>query len=138
MADLDLKVEGALQAETDEIVTLGVVSVINFTGKLKGRVVLDMEPGVAIAATQNITSITYNSETNKMVLATIAEVNNIICGIAITPINNALKLKLWMSPPYVFAANNAVICIPKLSSTSLNISTLYGKMRLNMAFEKGD
>ena len=137
MAGLDVKLEGAMHSECDEMMTLGVVSVINFNGKLTGRVLLDMEPHVAISAAQNITSSTqYVSERDTMVLAVISEMNNILCGKAIAPINNKLGLKLWMSPPYVFAGKDTTICIPKVPSTSLNYTTIYGKLRLNLAFEK--
>ena len=72
-----------------------------------------------------------------MVMATVSEMNNIISGKAIAPLNNDLGIKLWMSPPYVFSGENPIICIPKLNSASLSYTTKYGKLKFNIAFEKG-
>lgn len=137
MANIEATLVGALNTETEEIETMGVTSVISFTGKIKGRVMLDLEPSLALAVAENITGSIYDSIKDPMVMAAISEINNIISGKAIAPLNNELGLKLWMSPPYVFSGENAIICIPKLNSASLSYSTKYGNLKFNIAFEKG-
>lgn len=137
MAGIVVKLESTVISEYEQIPVLGVVSVINFHGKIKGRVLIDMEPIVAITIAENLLRERFSNEKDKMVLATVSELNNIICGRAILPINNDLGFKLVMSPPYVFTGKKATICISKIPSASFIYSTLYGqKVKLNVAFEK--
>lgn len=136
MAGIEVKLESTVNSEYEEIAALGVVSVINFHGKIKGRVLLDMAPNLAITIAQNLMSEQFDDERDSMVLATVSEMNNIICGKAMVPINNELGLKLWMSPPYVFTGTDTMICISKIPSASFIYYTRYGKVKLNIAFER--
>ena len=138
MANMEVSLKGAFGSESDEIVSYGVTSIINYTGKVKGRFLLDMEPGVALAAAQNVTGMGYESVKDIMVLATISEMNNIIAGGAISTLNNLYSLGLWLAPPFVFTGKDAVICIPKVSSASVDCTTLYGKLKVNVAFERSE
>jgi chemotaxis protein CheX len=138
MADLKLDVIGAISTENEEIVSLGVTSIITYAGKMKGRSMLDMEPVLALALAQNITGSCYTAVKDPMVLATVSELNNIISGGAISALNNTYGLNLWLAPPIVFAGSNCIICIPKIASASINCTTLYGKLRINIAFEGGN
>ena len=135
MAGLDLEVTGAFSFENEEIASLGVTSIITCTGKLKGRFLIDMEPALALALAQNITGASYSDIKDPMVMATVSELNNIISGSAISVFNNTYGLNLWLAPPIVFAGKNTVICIPKISSSSIDCATRYGKLKLNIAFE---
>lgn len=137
MANLKLDVVGAVTSENEEIVSMGVTSIITCTGKLKGRSMLDMEPALALALAQNIIGSAYTNVKEPMVLATVSELNNIISGGAISALNNAYGLNLWLAPPVVFAGRNCIICIPKLASASIDCVTLYGKLKINIAFEGG-
>ncbi len=138
MANLKLDVVGAVNSESEEIVSMGVTSIITCTGKMKGRCMLDFEPELALALAQNITGTAYTNVKDPMVLATVSELNNIISGGAISSLNNAYGLNLWLAPPIVFSGKNCIICIPKLASASINCTTLYGKLKINIAFEGGN
>ena len=136
MANIDVTVTNIICSENDSIYSYGVSSIISCVGKIKGRLLLDMEQAVALAIAQNITGIYYTSVKEYMVLASISEVNNIIAGNAVTMINNMYSLGLRLAPPIVFAGKDSVICIPKISSSSLDCTTRYGKMKINVAFER--
>lgn len=136
MADIDIAVSGTFQDEEDSIASYGVSSIISFAGKVKGRFLLDMEPGVALTIAQNITGVYYNSPKDNMVLASISELNNTIAGDGITNLNNTYSLSLRLAPPVVFTGKDTVISIPKIPSASLHCTTRYGKLRINVAFER--
>lgn len=137
MADIDAVVDGASYIEKEEIASYGISSVISYAGKVKGRLLLDMEPSLAMTIAQNISGIYYPSVKDYMVLATISELNNIIAGDGITRLNNQFPLVLRLAPPIVFAGKDTIISIPKIQSTSVEFTTNYGRLKLNAAFERG-
>ncbi|HEY8499050.1 MAG TPA: chemotaxis protein CheX [Clostridia bacterium] len=137
MANIKVYIEGAFSSETEEIVSYGVSSIINYTGRIKGRFLLDMQPSVALTLTQNILGEYYSNVRDEMVLATISEMNNVIAGNAVSALNNRYSLGLWLSPPYIFTGKNAVIMLPRIQSASVGCNTLYGKLKVNIAFERG-
>ena len=136
MANMDVVFKGAFGSESDEIASYGVTSVITYTGKIKGSFLINLEPGLALAVAQNVNGIYYDSVKDSMVLATISEMNNIIAGNAISTLNNMYSLGLWLAPPYVFTGRDAIICIPKIPSASIDCQTIYGKLKVNVAFER--
>ncbi len=138
MANMKVDILGAFCSETEEFMSYGVSSIINYTGKIRGRFLLDMEPGVALSITQNVMGVYYDNVKDSMVLAAISEMNNIISGNAVSVLNNAYSLGLWLSPPYIFTGKNALIALPKIQSASVECNTLYGKLKVNVAFERGE
>lgn len=136
MADIDVNVTGALSSGDESIMSYGVSSIISCTGKIKGRLLLDMEQSLAVAIAQNITGYAYTSAKEYMVLASVSELNNIIAGNAITQINNQYSLGLRLAPPVVLTGRDVRISIPKISSASLDCVTKYGKLKINVAFER--
>lgn len=136
MSNVSVSYDGEFYGENDDIVSYGVSSIISFSGLFIGRLLIDMEPGLALTIAQNINGNSFTSVKDDMVLATISELNNIIAGDGITQLNNSMNLKLRLAPPIVFAGNNPVICIPKISSQSINCTTQYGKIKFNIAFER--
>ncbi len=138
MAGIRAEVSNAFGSEMHEFESLGVTSVIHYTGKIRGRFLLDMEPGLALTATQNISGAIYGSVRDSMVLAAISELNNIISGSAISALNNEYQLGLWLSPPYIFTGSSCLIALPRMQSASVDCRTLYGKLKINVAFERSD
>ena len=136
MADIDVQITNSINTENESILSYGVSSIISCVGKIKGRLLLDMEQSLAIAIAENITGVCYTSAKEYMVLATVSEINNMIAGNAITVINNAYSLGLRLAPPIVFTGKDTIICIPKISSSSLDCTTKYGKLKINVAFER--
>ena len=62
MAELEVKLVGTVTSEEEEIEALGVVSVINFNGRIKGRVLLDMAPKLALYIAQKLMAEEYEDE----------------------------------------------------------------------------
>ncbi|MCX7711996.1 MAG: chemotaxis protein CheX [Clostridia bacterium] len=137
MASIEVEPAGAFYSESDDIISYGVTSIISFAGNIKGRLLLDMEEGLAMKIAENINMQSFSNVRDYMVLASISELNNIVSGDAITALNNSHSLGLRLAPPIVFAGKGAAICIPKISSVSLDCTTKHGKLKLNVAFERG-
>jgi len=137
MTSIDVETEGDFQPENNDIISYGVTSIINFAGKVKGRLLLDMEPDLAVDIAGRLTNEAYSSPKEHMVLAAISEINNIIAGDANTFLNNTYGLGLRLTPPVVFTGNKAIISIPKIPSVSIACRTSSGKLKVNIAFEGG-
>ncbi len=138
MANIKVKGRQAFYPEDKVLVSKGVTSIITFAGKVKGRLVLDMEQELAAAVAKNITGYTFDSIKDNQLLATIAEFNNIVAGDGVTSLNNKHSLGLNLIPPVAFSGKGAVICIDKMPSASVECKTQYGTLRLNVAFEGED
>ena len=137
MADLEVEVKSDLYAENEDLVSLGVTSIINFIGNIKGRLLLDMEPALAMQIAKNINQEDFESVKDMLVMASISEMNNIIAGDANTTLNNEFELKLRLAPPIVFTGKNAIISIPRIPSVSIDCNTTAGRLKVNIAFEGG-
>lgn len=135
MAGIEVGFEGDFYDETEELTSLGVSSVISFAGKIRGRLVLDMEPALALAFAGKINDREFTTEREVMVLMSVSELNNIVAGDANTYLNNQFHLGLRLAPPVVFAGNKAIIHTPRIPSASLSCITPYGKLKVNVGFE---
>ncbi len=136
MANIKAKEKKSFSPEDKVLTSKGVTSIINFSGKVKGRLVLDLEQELAAAVAENITGKVFDSAKDNKLLSAIAEFNNIVAGDGITSLNNKYSLGLNLIPPVVFSGKGAVICIDKMPSASAECSTQYGTVRINVAFER--
>lgn len=117
--------------------SLGVASVITFSGKIKGRFILDLSPALALTMANRMTGESNTSIKDKLFLAGISEMNNIIAGDANTYLNNIYGLSLRLAPPIVFSGKNMMIAASKLESVSVDCGTSFGELKLNIAFQGG-
>lgn len=136
MANIEAAANEESYEEKNEIQSKGVTSVISYSGKINGRLMIDMEQSTAVSLTRRVTGTSYETAKEQMVLSTISELNNIVAGDGLTNINNKFSLGLRLVPPFVFTGNKTLICLDKIPSESLNFSTEYGEIRLNIAFER--
>jgi chemotaxis protein CheX len=137
MADIDLELNGLPDIGEGEVLSYGVASVINFSGKIKGRFVIDMEPGLALTIAGNMLGEECRETKDRMLLAAISEMNNIIVGDANTNINNKYSLGLRLATPIVLAGKNIIIATPQISFAALVGKTAYGNIRLNIGYQGG-
>ncbi|MGE5582301.1 MAG: chemotaxis protein CheX [Bacillota bacterium] len=137
MADVEVEISGYFYPESDDIISYGVSSIITFMGKIRGRLVLDMDPELALKIAGNINSEEYKTAKDINVLTSISELNNIVAGHANTYLNNNYSLGLRLAPPVVFTGKKPIICIPKITSESIDCYTKFGRLRVNVAFEGG-
>lgn len=138
MLDLDIKGMDSLKEEPGEIHSMGVSSIITFAGTRKGRLLIDMEPGLALYVANTLLGEEYDNIKNQMVLSTVSEINNIVSGDAVTQLNNSYSMSLRLAPPIVFTGQDVIISIPKISSLSSWGDTDYGRIRINIAWEGGN
>ncbi|MFZ5985948.1 MAG: chemotaxis protein CheX [Bacillota bacterium] len=137
MTGIEVYLDKDFYTENDDLVSLGVTSIISFSGKIKGRLLLDMEKSLALEVAKNITGTDFDNVKEYMVLASVQELNNIISGDAITKLNNEFGVSLRLAPPIVFAGKDAVVSVPKVEPVSMDCGTSYGKLKVNIAFEEG-
>lgn len=143
MTGQNFSIPDALEEASHELdAPPGVASVVGFTGQVKGRCILWAPASLALALTEWVTGEAPDTHTDEMVLFTMAELNNVLSGHAITNINNAHNLDLRLSPPSIFAGEGFSVTTPKLQAYSATAS-LEGQegLVLNIAAEgvpKGD
>ena len=82
----------------------GCASLIGITGSVEGRVVFDMSKQTALNIAGGMNGETFN-EFDYMVSSTINELANMVCGGAITILNNNGK-NLDISAPTIFTGND--------------------------------
>ena len=137
IANIDVTTNEQSYEENNEIKSKGVTSIIAYSGKISGRLLIDMETETAILLTRRITGKSHDSAKEYMVLSTVSELNNIIAGDGLTTINNKFPMGLKLVPPIVFTGDEALICLDKIPSESVDFSTEYGDIKINIAFEGG-
>lgn len=138
MAGIEIEGMESMEEEEGEISSMGVSSIITFAGTRKGRLLVDMEPGLALYLANTILGEAYTDAMDRMVLSTVSEINNIVSGNAITSLNNSYSMDLRLAPPVVFTGQDMVISIPKINSLSSQGYTEYGKISINVAWEGGN
>lgn len=137
MASIQIEAGGYFYPDHNDILSYGVASIITFMGKIKGRLLIDMDPELAIQIARNINDEEFSNAKEFMVLTTISEVNNVIAGKANTGLNNIFSLGLRLAPPIVFTGKKPIVCIPKINSESIDCYSKHGRFRINVAFEGG-
>ncbi|HBF38656.1 MAG TPA: hypothetical protein DDW50_15225 [Firmicutes bacterium] len=135
MSGITVTADGGFYEEQSELVSLGLATLVSFAGKVKGRLLIDMEPSLAVAFAKAVNDENYTSDREFMVLMSAGELNNIVAGDANTLINNQFQLDLRLAPPVIISGVGSIIRIPKISSMSANLMTLQGKLKVNIAFE---
>lgn len=115
----------------------GVSSAITFSGKIKGRFVIDMPPEVAKVILGNMMGEETMTIRDRLSLSGISEMNNIIAGDANTSLNNSYGLGLRLAPPIVFTGTNVMVASSNIECMSVDCITDVGQLKLNVAFQGG-
>lgn len=137
MASVEIEEQGDFVDQTADIKSYGVATLVTFVGKVKGRLLLDMEPAVASEIVKQVLGEELNDSKDATFMGMIAELNNIVGGDAITRLNNDMSFGLRLASPAVFTGKDVIISIPKIQSSTMECQTKLGKMRINVAFERG-
>lgn len=136
MAGVQVEFDEKADVGGQEISSLGVTSIVTFAGVRRGRLLIDMEPELALYMTNTIIGSEFDNAREYDVLTTISELNNIIAGDAITKLNNEFDLSLRLAPPIVLCGDQPIISVPKLTSVTINGRSDYGNIKINIAFAK--
>lgn len=137
MTGIEIEQDDAAVDIKNEVQSLGISSILNFSGKTKGRLLLDFEPAMACAIAEKVYGEPYTDIKDPLLMAAISELNNIVAGDATTILNNEYKMSLRLAPPMVFTGNGVRITIPQISSESVMMKSSYGRVVMNVAFEGG-
>ncbi len=137
MAAVQLDAEGDFQEQQGDISSYGVTALITFAGALKGRLLIDLEPTLASEIVEKVMGESFESMKDPTFMGMIGELSNIVGGDALTNLNNQQPLNLRLASPAVFLGKDMIISIPKIKSSTINMKSDVGNMRINVAFEKG-
>jgi chemotaxis protein CheX len=137
MAGINLELDQEQGTEGPGFKSLGLSSIITFAGRIKGRLLIDMEPAVGLQVAANIYGQEFSNVRDPLVMASISELNNIVSGDSTTQLNDRHGLGIRLAPPIVFTGSDVTISIPQLKSQTLGCKTEFGKVKINIAFEGG-
>jgi len=118
-----------------ELSAYGVTSVITFAGTIKGRLIIDFQPELALQIIKNLMGEENPPLRDRLMLGCIAEINNIIAGDANTLLNNQYGLGLRLAPPMVVTGGKMMLASSKVESVTVFGRTGYGDFKLNIAFQ---
>ena len=119
-----------------EYTSQGITTIIGIIGKYSGSMIMDLSVETAEKIAEAI--LRRPSKNREEVLAMVAELANIIAGIACSMLNKKEKaLALRVSPPSMFHGNNAEIVSPNVKIETVMAETDFGSIFLGVGFKKG-
>jgi CheY-specific phosphatase CheX len=121
--------------DSSEIVSSRIHSIIiNIVGVYKGRALLKMGVDIVNKITESMNFGPLDTITDTSLY--LGEFSNIVCGRAITNINNRYKsCDLRLTPPAIFSGQQMRIITPDVHSMSLFFSSDFGPIALDIGFE---
>lgn len=137
MTGIEVGEISAPSEQNGDFQSLGVASVITFSGKFKGRFIIDLPPELALKMVGNMMGEDLSELKDTMFLAGISEMNNTIAGDANTFLNNKLNASLRLAPPIVFVGKNAMVAAYKMNSVCATCSTQMGDFKIYVGFQGG-
>lgn len=123
--------------DTEDFKSLGVASAITFSGKMKGRFILDLSPELAKTIISKMLGEPMDNVRDRLFLSGISELNNTIAGDANTYLNNSYSFSLRLAPPIVFSGTGIMIASSRIESVTILCDTEAGQMKLNLAMQGG-
>jgi len=136
---LDVSIhKGQVEAEGESFISQGFTVMVGLTGGWEGWFFLDMSQETAIKMASLMVGEDYSSVEEEEVLLAGAEIANIICGNAITDINNIHSgLNIRLTPPSIFAGDNMSMFNVRLNACSILLQTDAGNIKLNVVMKEG-
>ena len=136
MLDLNIH-KGQAETEGESFISQGFTVMVGLTGGWEGWFFLDMSQETAIKMASLMVGEDYSSVEEEEVLLAGAEIANIICGNAITDINNINSgLNIRLTPPSIFAGNNMSMFNVKLNACSVLLQSDIGNVKLNVVMKE--
>ena len=121
----------AVGVTSSPIATMGVASIIGITGQSEGRAVLDMSHETACRMASAMSGEPAGAY-DAMVSSTINELNNMVCGQAVSTLANR-GLKMDMNPPTLFTGRNMDITNSGMEIVTIPVETRHGPVMLNLS-----
>jgi len=117
-------------------ISQGITTVIGIIGQSTGSMIMDLSAETAEKITEAM--LRRPSKNREEVLAMVAELANIIAGIACSMLNKKDKaFALRVSPPSLFHGNTAEIISPSVKIQRSLAETDFGSIFLGVGFKKG-
>lgn len=137
MADIVLTQVAGNADEPEGFSSLGVSSVITFTGKRKGRLIIDLSPELAMEVTRRVVGEPCDSIKDRMLAAVISEMNNTIAGNANTVLNNQYGYGLRLAPPIAATGTNMTVSSIHMEARTFFYHSEFGDLKVNIGFQGG-
>lgn len=122
---------GAVGVKSSPIATMGVASIIGITGSSEGRAVLDMSRETACSLAAAMSGEPAGSY-DAMVSSTINELNNMVCGQAVSALVNR-GLRMDINPPTLFTGHDMDITNSGMEIVTIPVETRHGPVLLNLS-----
>jgi len=120
----------------DHYFSQGITAVIGLIGRHSGSMILDISMETAEKVVEIILKRAHRNR--EEVLAMVAELANIIAGIACSMLNKSDKTySLSVSPPSLFYGTATEIMSPNLKMDAVKAETNFGNIFLGVGFKKG-
>jgi len=117
-------------------VSQGITTVIGIIGRHSGSMIIDLSTEAADKMVEVL--LRRPSKSREEVLAMVAELANIVAGVACSMLNKKDKTySLRVSPPSVFCSTNTEIASPNLKIQASYAQTTFGPIFLGIGFKKG-
>ncbi|OCZ53827.1 response regulator [Dehalobacter restrictus] len=120
----------------DHYLSQGITAVIGLIGRHSGSMILDMSMETAERIVEMLLKRAHRNR--EEVLSMVAELANIIAGVACSMLNKSDKTySLSVSPPSLFYGTGTEIMSPNLKMDAVTAGTNFGNIFLGVGFKKG-
>lgn len=126
----------SVEISDNQYMSQGITTVIGMIGQYTGSMIMDLSPESAAKIAEAL--LRRPAKNEKELLAMVAELANIIAGIACSMLNKKEKaFALRVSPPSIFHGNTAEIVSPSVKIHHSIAETDLGSIYLGVGFKKG-
>ncbi|MDR3587629.1 MAG: response regulator [Desulfosporosinus sp.] len=126
----------AMDTFETKYVSQGMTTVIGIIGRHSGSMIMDLSAEAANKMVEVL--LRRPSKNREEVLAMVAELANIVAGVACSMLNKMDKrYSLRVSPPSVFCSTDSELTSPSLKIQATYAQTTFGAIFLGIGFKKG-
>jgi chemotaxis protein CheX len=120
-----------ISMEEGNYLRTGVAALVNITGEIEGRVILDMDTAAAHQAAFEISG-GANERTEEAARETVCELTNMVIGNAVTELNNT-GFNFRVHPPEISSFDSGLLGSRDTEAVVLRFVTPKGALYLNIA-----
>jgi chemotaxis protein CheX len=125
-----------LQVKDDTTPTNEISIIIGITGFIEGQVVYSLKDHTAQRIAQQVKPNENVVIDSAFIESSIAEIANIITGRATIELSGDDKI-IYITPPTIIIGKDYTINFLKLKTISVNLSSRFGTMEVNIAIKQG-
>jgi chemotaxis protein CheX len=126
---------GNLTMEEDAYRRKGVAAMVELSGDIEGRIILDIEPSAA-ARIASMLSGTDLPETDDLVREAVCELANQVIGNAVATLNDE-GFHFRVHPPHLHTSEQGARNTPDVEAMVLSFETASGSVFMNIALHYG-